>query len=217
MDTEPTRDAQAGFFNSITHKNLVRLLGVVVVCALIISGVWFYQTQSGKHAGPVPFSLYENGAYRWYELSQKSVSPAFIPEGAKAGSAVFPNGASISVTEEGLVWMSAEQKTKIVLVERKGLAPDTSAVSLDGSTAVLYNEVTSAFDVFSVTYEGAYVSYAGSIPMPALPSYLVAVGAVTPSTIVVRTGDPESFLLYEVGTASVRESGTASLQVPASK
>lgn len=183
---------------------------VVIVAAVIAIAVvpgWrgaflSYFDTSSKQKETSVVALYENGAYSWYDVTGGEAVAAVPPGGRAAGGTRFPNGATLTVSEkEGLLWRSAEEKTTLTLLEHPGLTREAWAVAPNGSSAVLFNDVTGAFDVFTITYEGAYVSYAGSFPAPTLPTYWVAVGYASPELVVVRTGDPDSFLLYRVNDA----------------
>ncbi len=184
----------------------IGVLLVVVAAVITVAMVpdWrtallsLFNTTSTQKESPV-VGLYENGAYYWYDVSGGDAIASAPPIGRTAGGMRFPNGATLTVSEEeGLLWRSAEEKTSLTLLAQPGLTREAWAVAPDGSSAVLFNSVTGAFDVFTITYEGAYLSYAGSFPAPTLPTYWVAVGYASSDIVVVRTGAPDSFLLYRV-------------------
>ncbi len=194
-------------------KELIITVVVLFFLATAITLYWAYGMKHGAREAQ-PFVLYENDMYRWYGLTGSAVAAIDAPVGLEPGRAVYPDGHGLAITKEGLVWQSAATST-MTLIERTSLTPESSFVSADGTLAVLYNQVTNAYDVFSVTYEGAYVSYVASFAPPALPAYPIAGAAIGPSTIVLHTGNPDSFLLYEVGEKAVTPKGAASLSTPA--
>lgn len=181
---------------------LVAIVAVVIAIAVVPgwrAAFFSYFDNTFTQKEPAVVALFENGAYYWYDVSGEEVIAAMPPVGRTAGGMRFPNGAILTVSEsEGLLWRSQEEKTTLTLLEHPGLTREAWAVAPDGSSAVLFNNVTGAFDVFTITYEGAYLSYAGSFPAPTLPTYWVAVGYASPEIVVVRTGAPDSFLLYRV-------------------
>lgn len=191
----------------------IGVLAVVVLAVFAVAVVpswrlalmeWW--SDLNRPEAPKVVALFENNAYYWYDVGGSDAVPAESVADRTAGGVRFPNGSTMTVTEEqGLVWHSEGERTTYVLVERPGLMREAWAVAPDGSSAVLFNSVTGAFDVFSITYEGAYVSYAGSFSVPALPTYWVAVGYAAPDLLVLRTGNPDSFELYRVGKDGARK------------
>ncbi len=192
---------------------MLAIVGVLIIIALAVYVVpsWrsaFLGWWQGEKQTPLAgdFGLYENDTFQWYRLSEGEVTAI---EGSEAPAATFPGGASLIISEKGLEWRSGE--TELVLIEREGLTKDASALAPDGSAAVLWNDATRSFDLFTIAYEGAVVSYVGSLAAPELPTYLVAVGFANPSVLVMHTGAPESFTLYRVGTQGFTLAGAAEL------
>lgn len=216
MTTEPTvgAPAPAPAHPDTGKKGLIISLAILFVLAVAVTLYWAYGMKHAQEGIPQVFTLYEGGEYQWYALAEGQLRLINKPEGVVEGEAVYPGGNRLSIRETGLEWSQADRKSKYTLVERADLTPESSFVSADGTLAVLFNEVTNMFDVFRVTYEGAYVSYAGSFAPPALPAYPISGGAVGPSTVVLHTGNPDAFQLYSVGDSAVTPTGTAALATP---
>ncbi|MFA5876785.1 MAG: hypothetical protein WC880_00265 [Candidatus Paceibacterota bacterium] len=170
---------------------------------------WIPKEANERMADQV-FSMYETDTYRWYALnSANEVHTATAPQQtlSVSNNVTLPSGMILVVTEKGLVWRNPKAKSELVLIAQEGITPDVGAVAPDGSAAVLFNQVTNQFDVFKVYDGGASVSYRGSFKIPNLPTYLIAVGFASPATIVMHTGRPNSFELYDIRTG-VRHLGS---------
>ena len=196
----------------ITPRSVLIAAVAIGVIAVVLSGAWrFYLLHTRPATTTVSF--YENGAYQTYEITGREAAAIEQPPTMKPGAGFYPGGARLLMPPAGLEWRvgTAATGTSKLLIDRAGRTPESSFVSEDGTLAVLYNDVTNALDVFSVTYEGAYVSYLASIPAPAAPSYLIAGAAMGPSTVVIHQGSPESFIIYHVEAGKAEKTATASL------
>ena len=151
--------------------------------------------------------------YVHYTLNGSEVERAPLATSSEAYTVRYPNGAGLTVNEKGLEWVPAGEGARITLVERAGLSQDAWSIAPDGTSAVLFNDVTASFDVFAIDYQGASVSYVGSISRPELPTYTVSVGFAASKYIVLRTGNPESFLVYKVHDGKIKNAYTAGLKV----
>lgn len=182
------------------NERHMRPLALAALACALIAGIvlaaWYFWPEKTPLPAE-PFALYENGAYRWYRIEDGAVVRS-EPFGPSAGAAVvsYPGGTTLRMTDRGL-FAYAEGGAETPLVERAGATPELASLSPDGSIAVLYNEVTHTLDAFTPAYQGASASYAGSVPLPGLPSYLIAAGAVPGGLIVVHAGPGGTFTFYK--------------------
>lgn len=177
----------------------MRPLALVTLACALIAGIvlaaWYFWPAK-MELPATPFALHENGAYRWYRVEGDSVVPS-DPLG-RTGAAVveYADGTTLRATDRGLVASSADGK-ETALVERPGITPDLASLSEDGSVAIFYNEVTNMLDAFAPAYQGASATYAGSVPLPALPSYLIAAAALPDGLVVIHAGPRDTFSFYQ--------------------
>lgn len=183
-------------------RSIFIIITLLVVLALG-AGWWFLFGLETKQ--PQLFRLLENGNAYWYNLSpsQKEVTAGEKPETFSVpenllsrgdfSAVVAGNGSVITLSPEGLVVITPKTKERIVLIKRTDLDYGSSAISYDGSTAVLYNPSTNELDIFALdAVRPSVVSYLGSV---AIPNAIYAVGAFPDHSFIIRSGT-DSFLLY---------------------
>ncbi len=217
MTTETTPVAAQAPMPPAPRKSVNTLLvtiGILVLVALAAVALWFYfGSKSGENG--VTFRVIENEQTVWYTISPNGSSamladaPSWYREATEMlaptdfSPVVAGNGSVMMLSPNGLeTAMSATSRS--VLIERRGTEWSSSAVSADASLAVLFNEVTNQFDVFSLDSERPTVlSYEGSVPAPGL---FYGVGALPGNRIVIRT-TTESFDVYTVKGGVVTRDG----------
>lgn len=184
------------------------MTAIAGVLAAIITCIWWYAAAGSPAAGASFVAAFsESRATMWYRFQGGSATGIAAPDGMPGQTAAFPTGASAAFTDAGLVFTDALGATSTLIATPQPLAA-TRALSPDGSVAALYNEATSAFDLYTLGSDGMAPSYLGSVPE--MPS-MIAVGAGAGGMFVIETGAPTTFHIYHADASGITPAGTTTL------